>query len=748
MKFRGDTSGFALPTVVISSLILMIVLVAGLSVANSTRISLQTQYYDQLIREAAEAGTTFAQACLEANNYTPQWTNAKPLTPSTDCSGNIVGGCASGCYVYSDAKIQLSFQVNLPSTTADGFQAIQATGSLSQLRASNGAVWNTTSQTINAKAGASVSAQSIVFGNNQYTPIGAFYGVIGGDGTFKTAGLNTYGQLGQGVAAGTTVTVPGQFLTPGSTAPIIKGFANNLSIGTAIFAVNSNGQAYAAGNNNHGQLGVGGGYAGNVTTPALVQISGKQISSIATIGDANGAIPAASYFVTTDGYMYSAGACSNLLGYACTVDQWLPQVISGLPTPNVNDLNTLPSDNIVVDAGTVYVRMQGGRVYGWGLGSTGQLGSFARTNSATPVKIATYGDSGQPKAKSIQFDGNTLFVLDDGGKLTSVGWNKYGQMGNRTSYIYMNATNGNCITFVNDAFPEVRTCTGAANQQMKHESNDLISNLGSCLTINPDNTWMNVSQCTGAANQVFQIDNNNYKLYNPATAKCLDNYAGDGHSLWMTTCQGGNGNQYFDRYNPTPTPFNMSGINGTVSMISADQYSVSAVANGDVWSAGVNYNVMFGTTLVGLSDWVPDPKKFDLSAYGSPKVTSVVNTVGNGSNVFAVANDGRVYGAGSNTYGQLGNCTTSFYSQTPIQMKLLVPLSGSYTPCTVNANAIEDLNPVQVTAGGGTTVIRMATNRVFSVGNNSNGQLGDGTTTSSAEPKARLYLNPAKPQSY
>lgn len=749
MKFRGDASGFALPTVVIASLVLMIVLVAGLSAATSTSASIQAQYYDELTREASEAGATFAQACLEANNYSPQWTNAKPLTPSTDCSGNVLANCASTCYVYSDTKIKLSFRVNLPTTTADGYQLIQSSGSVSQLRASNGATWNTISQTINAKVGATISAQSIVFGDSQYTPVGSFYGVVGGDGIFRTAGLNANGQLGQGVAAGTTVTIPGQFLTPGSTSPIVKGFANNLSLGSALFAVNANGQAYAAGSNNHGQLGVGISYSGNVATPALVSIAGKQISTIATLGDANGTVTPASYFITTDGYVYSSGQCNavDLLGYSCAADQWTPQLVSGLPTPNINDLNTIPSDNIVTDSGTVYVRMQGGRVYGWGSGNYGQLGSFTRLNSVTPVKIGTYGDAGQPKAKNIQFDGQTLYVLDDGGNLSSVGWNKYGQMGNRTSYVYMDWSNGKCITFYGGTAPQLQTCLGTADQRLKFGSDNSISNLGGCLTINADNTWLSITQCVGGANQQFVIDNNNERLSNPATGKCLDNYYGDGQALWMTTCAVGNLNQHFDRYNPNPTPFNMTGITGSVTMISADQWSVSAVANGQVWSSGVNYNGMFGSGL-GLVDWVPDPVKFDLSAYGSPKVTSVINTVGNGSEIYVIANDGRVYGAGANTYGQLGNCTTSTYSLTPIQMKLLVPLNGSYTPCTVNANAIEDLNPVQVIAGGGTTVVRMATNRVFSVGNNSNGQLGDGTTTNSAEPKVRLYLNPAKPLSY
>ena len=71
ISFRGDR-GFALPTIVIASLILMMVLVAALSTTTSTRTALEEQYYSQLAREAAEAGWVKAEACL-AMTGTAQW---------------------------------------------------------------------------------------------------------------------------------------------------------------------------------------------------------------------------------------------------------------------------------------------------------------------------------------------------------------------------------------------------------------------------------------------------------------------------------------------------------------------------------------------------------------------------------------------------------------------------------------------------------------------------------------------------
>ena len=46
-----------------------------------------------------------------------------------------------------------------------------------------------------------------------------------------------------------------------------------------------------------------------------------------------------------------------------------------------------------------------------------------------------------------------------------------------------------------------------------------------------------------------------------------------------------------------------------------------------------------------------------------------------------------------------------------------------------------------VQSGLGTTVVLSTTGQIYTVGNNSNGQLGDGTTINSATPAARPYVN-------
>ena len=48
--------GFVLPTVLVASIMLLLLLLAGLQLASAAANALVEQYYNQLAREAAEAG--------------------------------------------------------------------------------------------------------------------------------------------------------------------------------------------------------------------------------------------------------------------------------------------------------------------------------------------------------------------------------------------------------------------------------------------------------------------------------------------------------------------------------------------------------------------------------------------------------------------------------------------------------------------------------------------------------------------
>ena len=87
---KGNISrgGFALPTVLIASVVMLTVLATAVSSVAAVRTTLKAQYYEQLAKAAGEAGVAYAKACLSKNGNRPLWTNDKPLKPNTDCAGN------------------------------------------------------------------------------------------------------------------------------------------------------------------------------------------------------------------------------------------------------------------------------------------------------------------------------------------------------------------------------------------------------------------------------------------------------------------------------------------------------------------------------------------------------------------------------------------------------------------------------------------------------------------------------------
>ena len=87
-KRLNDRGGFALPTVLIASVVMLTILAVSVSSVTAVRTTLKTQYYEQLAKAAGEAGVAYAKACLAQNGNKPLWTDNKPLTPSSDCAGN------------------------------------------------------------------------------------------------------------------------------------------------------------------------------------------------------------------------------------------------------------------------------------------------------------------------------------------------------------------------------------------------------------------------------------------------------------------------------------------------------------------------------------------------------------------------------------------------------------------------------------------------------------------------------------
>lgn len=139
--------GFALPSILIASVVMLIVFIVGISTVVETRNALQEQYYRQLAREAALSGIMLARSCYEQNGLVAGWSNATPLGPNTDCNGAVQVACPTTtrhqrCGVIDNDGMRTTFSVAAPVTT-NGARVVTAIGTVQLLRKSNSAVWRT-----------------------------------------------------------------------------------------------------------------------------------------------------------------------------------------------------------------------------------------------------------------------------------------------------------------------------------------------------------------------------------------------------------------------------------------------------------------------------------------------------------------------------------------------------------------------------------------------------------------------------
>lgn len=127
-------NGFALPTILISSIVMLIVLLASVSSTTAVRVAIQNQYYAQLAQAAGDAGVAYAEACLAASGGVPGWSNSAPLQPNTDCSGTPLVSCPTTsnnplCWVTKNENVISSFSIARPSVDQPSVLVVGGGGS-------------------------------------------------------------------------------------------------------------------------------------------------------------------------------------------------------------------------------------------------------------------------------------------------------------------------------------------------------------------------------------------------------------------------------------------------------------------------------------------------------------------------------------------------------------------------------------------------------------------------------------------
>lgn len=393
------SKGFALPTVLITSVVMLLMLLAGLVTTSSANTAVRGQYYDQLAKEAAESGISLMIGCIRTGDTIPAGT-WKP--DSTSCTNATVTGTKSPYVLdtYSNSgetKIRTRFEVGSPVDTGSGYYDISSTGYAVLYRGTSNAAATTIKRTVNLRiqyqslfpsvssSGSAfvcsiLSGQTWCWGRNANAELG--YGVLSSSPPY-------YGTSGNPVSVKTIRTNLGSY-----ELDVAGGgqFACNLTVSKTTIPARY--KVYCWGSQTDGRLGNG---YGNAASTNYVTYPG---------GPANTGNPTSTNNVTFQG---TAG-----------------DVIGGYP--------------IQVEAGLRFgcVRLikniSFGNVYCWGANGRGQLGRGSvndGVDSNTPILVYDQNDTNAGlKASYINAGGsNACGIMSSNNVAVCWGDNGYNQIG-------------------------------------------------------------------------------------------------------------------------------------------------------------------------------------------------------------------------------------------------------------------------------------------------------------------------------
>jgi len=484
------------------------------------------------------------------------------------------------------------------------------------------------------------------------------------DGTVKAWGSNYYGQLGNGTYNNSNVPVtisdPG-----GEVTAIAAGWTHSA-------ALLADGSVKTWGENDYGQLG-NGTYNGS-STPVSVSGLGATVTAIAA-GDThtvallgNGTVKA-----WGDNYYGQLGNGDD------RNDSYLPVTVAGLSgtvtAVAAGDFHTVAA-------------MADGTIMAWGDNGSGQFGDGGYNSSSLPV--TTVGMGGV--ANSIEAGNYFTVALLADGAVKTWGDNGSGQLGNGT---YNSSSTPVPVTGLDAAVTSI--ASGAAhsvalleNGTVKAWGNSTVSQLGSA---GSSNVPLTVNGLGDTVTTIAAGFYHNVALLADGTVKS-----------WGYNAHGQLGNGTNE---DSATPVNVSALEGMVTAIAAGYaHTVALLDDGSVRSWGLNWQGQLGNATT-TSSTAP------VTVVG---LTGPVTALAAGEyHTVALLDDGTVQTWGSNDYGQLGDGTTT----------------SSSTPVTVTGLGGR---VIAIAAGQYHTVVLLENGTVQAWGLNSFGELGIGTNANSSTP--------------
>ena len=233
------------------------------------------------------------------------------------------------------------------------------------------------------------------------------------DGNVWAWGDNNSGELGNGTT--TNSPWPVRVRASSGTLPPFTAIAAGNRNG---YALDENGNVWAWGYNNSGQL--GNGTTTNSPWPVRVQASSGTLPPFAAIaaGSSTG------YALDRDGGIWDWG--DNYYGQlgngTTTHSSWPVRVQGTLP----------PSTAIAAGDSAAYALDEAGSIRAWGANNRGQLGNGTKTDSRWPVQVQASSGT-LPPFTAVTGGHEMAFALDEDGRVWSWGDNVFGGLGNGTT---------------------------------------------------------------------------------------------------------------------------------------------------------------------------------------------------------------------------------------------------------------------------------------------------------------------------
>lgn len=376
---RHKTLGFALPDILIISLIVLIVLSSLASFTSLAFRGIHKDYYQTLAEEAAEAGTAYATSCLWRSGKSQTWgsNRSRPdLSPATDCNGTVRH--AGNTYVYQAPGIRTRFIVPNLDFAVDYAVQITAIGYTEVLRQDG-----------------SVSATYTSVIKKTITWLADLNATQSASGSFRTCailsgqvwcwGYGSYGQLGNGKYRGGPGGNDIQRPDPNydSTIPVkVKREPGGLldkkvvKIFTAQHhscALTSEGEMYCWGRNEYGQLGTHN--LADAATPQRVLglLHHKRISDIGGTGDTSCAIAEGKIYCWGRNDKGTAGVGSNE-----------PKITAPRKLATVGTATKLATNGT---RSFTMCAIISGKAWCWGHNRSGAVGDRTRSNRHSPTKV-------------------------------------------------------------------------------------------------------------------------------------------------------------------------------------------------------------------------------------------------------------------------------------------------------------------------------------------------------------------------